>query len=106
MSNSTNENGLSGWPGPLQFIAGMVSWLVGVVLGMIGGVLKAFPVTAPIGSPFVKLASEICYGGGFHMGQGIARSFRLLGRLIGMGIRQLRKKPTEVPTDQLFPPAR
>ena len=106
MNERADEKGLSNLPGPFQFLAGLVTWMFGAVLAVIGSVLRAFPMTAPIGSPFLKLGSSICYNGGYDMGQGVVRTLHGAGKLTGKGILFIAKKISGNSADKLLPPTR
>jgi len=87
MTNSIQPTGDNGLPAPLQFLAGLLQWMLGAALAMLGGVLRAFAVTAPIGAPLFKAGYKLCYNGGADMGTGLVGIFRLIGKGLSAGVR-------------------
>lgn len=95
MSNSENQHPDSSLPAPLQFLVGLLQWLLGVVVAMIGGLLRAFAITAPIGVPLVKVAYKLSYNGGADMGAGLVGTFRLIGKGFSAGANAAAQHQTK-----------
>ncbi len=105
MTQATQQTGGTKLPAPILFLAGLSQWALSFLLGAIGIILRAFPITSPIGSPLMKIAYKLSYNGGADTARGFIGTFRMIGRGLSFGARSGAKASTERRSRNIPPPA-
>ena len=82
MSDSTVQSHDQSMPPPARFVLGVVQLCFGLALCLPIGIMRVFPLTAPLGVVMLKPVSQMSFHGGSNIARGIGGTFGMIGRAL------------------------